>query len=55
MHTALNIVKTGAPVEISSLDEMGVSDIKEFALKVLNRFTSEIEDMNFAKSKVRGV
>ena len=55
VHTALNIVKTGAPVEISSLDEMGVSDIKEFALKVLNRFTSEIEDMNFAKSKVRGV
>ncbi len=55
IHTALNIVKTGAPVKISCLEEMGISDIKGFALKILEKFTSEIKDMNFAKSKVRGV
>lgn len=55
IHTALNIVKTGAPVEVSSLDEMGIPDIKAFAIKVMDKFTKEIEDMNFAKSKVRGV
>ncbi len=55
IHTALNIVKTGAPIEISSLNEMGIIDIKEFALEILEKFTDEIDDMNFAKSKVRGV
>ena len=55
IHTALNIVKTGAPINVSSLTEMGIADIKEFSLKVMKKFTSEVEDMNFAKSKVRGV
>lgn len=55
IHTALNIVKTGAPVEISCLEEMGISDIKEFALNVEKKFTDEIKSMEFAKSKVRGV
>lgn len=55
IHTALNIVKTGAPINVSSLTEMGITDIKEFSLKVMKKFTSEVEDMNFAKSKVRGV
>lgn len=55
VHTALNIVKTGAPINVSSLTEMGIADIKEFALKIMSKFISEIDDMNFAKSKVRGV
>ena len=48
-------MKTGAPINVSSLTEMGIADIKEFSLKVMKKFTSEVEDMNFAKSKVRGV
>lgn len=55
VHAALNIVSEGAPIEVSSLNDMGIFDIKEFALRVLDKFTSEIEDMDFAKSKVRGV
>ena len=55
VHTALNIVSKGAPIEVSSLEEIGILDVKEFANKVLDRFTAEIEDMNLAKSKVRGV
>ncbi len=55
VHTALNIVSEGAPISVSSLNEAGINNIKEFANKILDRFTEEIEDMNFAKSKVRGV
>ncbi len=55
IHTALNIVSTGAPIEVSSLEEMGIADIKAFALEILKKFTDETDDMNFAKSKVRGV
>lgn len=55
VHTALNIVSEGTPIPVSSLNEIGISDIKGFALKVMEKFTAEIEDMNFAKSKVRGV
>lgn len=55
IHTALNIVNTGAPVDVSSLNEIGIVDIKTFANTVMEKFTQEIEDMVFAKSKVRGV
>jgi len=55
VHTALNVVSSGTPIETAALNDMGIVDIKEFALKILNRFVFEIEDMNFAKSKVRGV
>ena len=55
VHTALNIVSDGTPIEVSSLNEMGIFDVKEFANRVLDKFTAEIEGMSFAKSKVRGV
>lgn len=55
IHTALNIVSTGAPVDISSLNEIGIMDIKAFSITIMEKFTQEIEDMIFAKSKVRGV
>lgn len=55
VHTALNIVPEGAPIEVSSLSDMGISDVKAFANKVLDKFAAEIEDMNLAKAKVRGV
>ena len=55
IHTALNIVSDGAPIEVSSLNEIGIFNVKEFAIKVMDKFASEISDMDFAKSKVRGV
>lgn len=55
IHTALNIVSTGAPISVSSLEDMGIKDIKAFSNRVLDKFTDEIQSMNFAKTKVRGV
>lgn len=55
IHTALNIAVTGTPIPVSSLEEIGVVDVKAFATVIMERFCFEIEDMKFAKAKVRGV
>ncbi len=55
IHTALNIIKEGAPVDASDLIEIGVVDIEGFALDVLSRFKSEAESIKMATYKVRGL
>lgn len=56
IHTGLNILSEGAPVKASGLkSELGISDIKEFALEVMKRYSEEIEDIVLAGTKVRGV
>ena len=56
IHTGLNILSEGAPVKASGLtSELGIVDIKEFALEVMKRYSEELEDINFASTKVRGV
>ena len=56
IHTGLNILSEGAPVKASGLtSELGISDIKEFALEVMKRYSEELEDINLASTKVRGV
>lgn len=56
IHTGLNILSEGAPVKASGLtSELGFTDIKEFALEVMNRYSAEIEDIILAGTKVRGV
>lgn len=56
IHTGLNIVSEGAPVKVSGLtSELGITDIKEFALEVMKRYSEELEDINLASTKVRGV
>ena len=56
IHTGLNIVSEGAPVSASGLSsELGIYDIKEFALDVMNKYKEELEDINMACTKVRGV
>lgn len=56
IHTGLNILSEGAPVKASGLEsELGIKDIKEFALTVLSRYADEIEDIKLAATKVRGV
>ena len=56
IHTGLNIVSEGAPVPASGLaSELGIKDIKEFALEVMKRYSEELEDIEFAAAKVRGV
>lgn len=55
IHTALNIIKEGAPIKASDLSEMGIKDIKEFALKIMNKYSKETKDIKMATYKVRGV
>lgn len=56
IHTGLNILSEGAPVKASGLtSELGITDIKEFALVVMKRYAEELEDINLASTKVRGV
>ena len=56
IHTGLNILSEGAPVKASGLtSELGITDAKEFALEVMKRYSEELEDINLASTKVRGV
>lgn len=56
IHTGLNILSEGAPVKASGLkSELGIEDIKEFALEVMTRYATELEDIVLASTKVRGV
>lgn len=56
IHTGLNILSEGAPIAASGLEsELGITDIKEFALEVMKRYSEEIEDIILAGTKVRGV
>ena len=56
IHTGLNIVSEGAPIAASGLEsELGISDIRGFAIEVMKRYSEEIEDIILASTKVRGV
>ena len=56
IHTGLNIISEGAPVKASGLtSELGINDIKEFALEVMKRYSEELQDIVLASTKVRGV
>ena len=56
IHTGLNIVSSGAPVKACGLTEdLGLKDIKEFAIEVMNNYSEEIDDIIMAGTKVRGV
>ena len=55
IHTALNIIKEGAPVNASDLSEMGIADIKSFGLKILEKYSLEVESIRMATYKVRGI
>lgn len=56
IHTGLNIYSEGAPVKASGLtSELGISNIKEFACQVMERYKEELDDIVLAATKVRGV
>lgn len=56
IHTGLNILSEGAPVKASGLEsELGITDIREFAIEIMKRYSEEIEDITLASTKVRGV
>ena len=56
IHTGININSDGAPVKASGLaSELGLSDIKDFAKEIMNKYSQEIDDIILASTKVRGV
>ena len=56
IHTGVNILSEDAPIEVSALEsDLGIKDVKNFAIDVMNRYSKEIEDIVFASTKVRGV
>lgn len=55
IHVGLNVSSEGTPVPTVSLPELGVGDIKEFAETILQDYVREVEGINYARCKVRGV
>ncbi len=56
IHTGLNILSEGAPVSAAGLtSELGITDIKEFAQEIMQKYADELEDIELASTKVRGV
>lgn len=58
IHTGLNILKEGAPIKASDLNEMGIKtkeEIKQLANDIMKKYADEIESIKNATCKVRGV
>ena len=56
IHTGINIISTGAPIEACGLEnDLGITDIEDFANEILNNYSNEIDDIILASTKVRGV
>ncbi len=56
IHTGLNIISDGAPISVSGLEsDLGIKDIKVFALEVMQKYSAELDDIKLASTKVRGV
>ncbi len=56
IHTGININSEGAPVRACGLEnDLGISDIEDFANEIMKNYTEELEDIVLASTKVRGV
>ena len=56
IHTGLTILSEGAPVKAAGLiSELNITDIKQFAIDVMTKYSEELEDIKYAATKVRGV
>ena len=56
IHTGINIISSGAPINASGLTEdMQITDIKDFAIDILKEYSNELDDIGRASTKVRGV
>ena len=55
IHTGLNIIKEGAPIQASDLTEIGIVNIEEFAQRVMQKYKEELQSIKMATYKVRGV
>ncbi len=54
MHIGINVDPTGAPIAAIGLNYLNITDIKEFAQKVMIKYSDEIDDIILASTKVTG-
>lgn len=54
IHVGINIDPTGAPIDAIGLELLGITDIKGFADEIMQRYSSEIDDIILASTKVTG-
>ena len=54
IHVGLNVVNRGTPVKTLSLEDLNI-DPQELAGHIMQRYQQEIQEMNEAQWKVRGV
>lgn len=54
LHVGLNIHTQGTPVPAAGLNELGVEPVN-FATKTMEKLDKELDDIDFARCKVRGV
>lgn len=55
IHTGLNIETEGTPVPTVGLSELGIDDPRAFAQQVMKALAMELEEIELARCKVRGV
>lgn len=56
IHTGININSEGAPVKACGLqNDLGITDIKDFAIEIMKNYSEELADITLASTKVRGV
>ena len=56
IHFGINVNPMNAPVDAAGLlTDLKIEDIKGFALELMKRYNEELQDIDFAASKVRGV
>ena len=55
IHTGINLVSTGAPIDVSSVKDMENINRDCLIKEIMKRFCMETSDIEFAKVKVRGV
>ena len=56
IHTGVNIDSEGAPIAACGLtNDLGITDIDEFAKEIMQKYLEEIDDIILASTKVRGV
>lgn len=55
IHTGINVIKEGAAIEVSCLEELNIDNIAEFAQEIMERYEQELNSMKMALCKVRSV
>ncbi|WP_366921862.1 DUF366 family protein [Metallumcola ferriviriculae] len=55
IHLALNITNEGTPVKTASLEDLAISDVSDLARKILDAYVAEVQSIDRARCKVRGV